>query len=477
MLIELTNSYAYVREITDEELAWLVQYMSVELDERRHSRRSIAVHLVEEDAPQVFCAYNSTTRCFPTGLLPGLSKAAAQAGYTVDVEDSRERVCAPDMQREHVPWLRDLQWDALCKFVRRGGRGIIKAITGAGKTELFVALTRLLDCEWLYVVHRADLVMQTAERYTLRTGETVGTFEGGVWRKGTCNGTVATFQALTSALRRAGHGKFPLRRGATDVHGLVEGIEAMYVDEVHATSGDVYAQTLMLFERAYYRVGASSTPLDRTAKDRLQTLGIFGPILAEITHEQLASLGQLARADIRMIPCDQWMSREHDWPDVYRALVVQSSVRNRLVLAMIEQCKKPTFVFVDHLEHAQTLFSDCLDSGLRAEVADGSTAKGVRKDSLDRLVTGELEVVIATVIFQEGIDVPELASIVVAGGKEAAVACLQRLGRPMRVPVGGSKPTFEVWDVLDTGHWWLERHAVSRKDTYEKAGHSVRLGW
>lgn len=477
MHIELTNSYAYVREATDSEVVWLVQYLSVEL-EQKHQRRALAAHLLDElPTVNTFCAFNPLNHCFPTGLAIALPRVAQQAGIEVEVTDSRERVCAPDLQRTHVAWLRDVQWDTVCKVIKRGGRGLIKAITGAGKTEMFIALTRLLDCEWLYVVHRSDLPAQTAERYTLRTGEVAGTFDAGAWRKGTCNVTVATFQSLMSALRRHGKNKPPLRRGDAGIEGLLEGIEAIYVDEVHSTSGDTYASTIMMFDRAYYRIGASSTPLERSAKDRLQTLGVCGPILAEVKHSELADLQLLARADIRMIPCDQWASREHDWREVYLRLIVHSERRNRLIMAMIEACQKPAFVFVEELDHAQLLLNASLDSGIRTEVVNGNVLIKQRLAAVKRLVAGEIEVIISTVVFQEGIDVPELASIVVAGGKAAAVACLQRLGRPMRVPVSGHKPTFEVWDVLDTGHWWTEKHALSRKDIYEKAGHTVHARW
>ena len=476
MEIELTNTRAYIQRASPAEYAWLTVYMTVDVPEaHRAPKRQVATALME-DVPQTFCALNVLSRSFPAGLAVNLLKQAHIAGFDVGVQDTRERVCALELAREHVAWLRDYQWSAVCQLVRRGGRGILHAVTGAGKTEMCIALTRVLPCEWLFLVHRADLVGQTAERYALRTSETAGTFDAGVWKKGTCNFTVSTFQAIQAALRRHQGGKaVKLFRGAKDVQGLLAETEALFVDECHGLSGGANACTLDLFTNAFYRVGASSTPLNRTDKATLQTLGCLGPVLATIGKDELVARGVLAQSRIHMLACGQWASRSLEWLEVYSLLVVRSAKRNALLCAMTSAASKPALLFVDQLEHVQLLSALLWESGIPNDVVAGDVHKSVRTTKIESLVRGDIEVLISTVVFQEGVDIPSLGSVIIGGGKQSDVACLQRIGRGMRSAAG--KTEFEVWDVLDEGHWWTEKHALSRRLSYEQAGHEVLIGW
>jgi len=476
MKIELTNTLALVRGASPDEYAWLTEYMTVVVPEVRRAPKRQTPAFLEDEGPKTFCAFSVLHRTFPAGLAVNLPKQARAAAFSVEVLDTRERVCALELMQEHVAWLRDYQWAALCQLVRRGGRGVLRAVTGSGKTEICIALTRVLPCEWLFLVHRADLVGQTAERYALRTSETAGTFNEGVWKKGTCNFTVATFQSVQAALRRAHGGKgVKLFRGAKDVHGLLADTEALFVDECHNLSGDGNAQTLDLFENAFYRIGASGTPLNRTDKATLQTLGCLGPVLATIEKDELIARGVLTQSRIRMIPCEQWASRELEWLEIYALLIVRSVKRNDLLCAMASAAAKPALLFVDQLEHVKILADLLWASGIANDAVAGDVGKSTRTAKVEALVRGDISVLISTVVFQEGVDIPALGSVIVGTGKQSDVACLQRIGRGMRAAAG--KHEFEVWDVLDTGHWWMEKHAENRRLAYVQAGHAVSLDW
>ena len=88
-----------------------------------------------------------------------------------------------------------------------------------------------------------------------------------------------------------------------------------------------------------------------------------------------------------------------------------------------------------------------------------------------RLRRGDTQVVIASVIWQEGIDLPEVRSVVNAAGGRSVIAALQRLGRGMRVAAG--KNEVELWDFRDSGHRWLSRHTKERLAAYLSEGFEV----
>lgn len=462
MLIEMGNVWARVAQATKPELDFLGEYLSYE--DTRYDPRAVGSWDRTLGKPRR-SMLDPFTRRFPAGLAIGLRKPLKEAGIDLQVNDLRVVPCRADQDQKLYPWLRPYQASALEDVMRRGGRGLIKAPTGSGKTELIVALTRVYPCEWLSVVHRADLVEQTALRFNKRTGERAGVFAGGKWIRGTSNLTVSTFQAIAAAQRKKAPG---LRE-------LLAGIEAFDVDEVHSQPADSFYRVSLALENAYYRIGQSGTPLDRGDFAALRTIGALGPMLAEVPIAPLIADGTLAKPTIRMARCRQGSAKEVEWTQVYRDLVVGSKERNDVVAWMAEQAEKPCMLFVDELAHGDALRRELAARGLKASFVAGGDSLDNRKRKVKELIDGGDDVLICTVIFQEGIDVPELRSVVVATGKSSIVACLQRIGRGMRTCAAAGKTTFEVWDVLDHGQAWLEEHARTRLQTYEREGHLVEV--
>jgi superfamily II DNA or RNA helicase len=146
---------------------------------------------------------------------------------------------------------------------------------------------------------------------------------------------------------------------------------------------------------------------------------------------------------------------------------------------MAKRCTKPAFLFVQQVEHGKQLVKQLYAAGMPAEFVWGNHSIDYRKSLIRRLVSGQIEVLVCSTIFNEGIDVPELRSVINGGGGKSLIATFQRLGRGMRVDRradgsvtdGGDK--FEVWDVLDAGNKWTERHARLRQSAYASEGYET----
>jgi len=438
---------------TKDELDALDDYLSCEEVIWRgtgaNKRRVVEMHrMLERDGS------------FPTGFTPLLDRA----GFAVDWLDPGGHRGLPGVILDataDLGWLRHYQKAAVLTAARRG-RGLIKVPTGGGKTEIFVGLTRVLPVEWLFLVHRGDLVHQAAARYTRRTGEQAGVFEGGRWTRGTANVTVSTFQAVYAAMQRQ----------TLDVWDLLEQIEAINVDEVHAQPADTFYQVSMAMEKARYRFGQSATPLDRDEVSSLRTIGCLGPIVYEIKRELLVAEGVLAESEIYMPPLIQEVDGRPSWPTVYSELIINSATRNAFIADLAVIANKPSLCFVDELQHGRNLQTYMEGRGLRVGFATGKHSVEHRARLLQQLVQDRHDVLLCTVVFQEGIDVPDLRSVLNGCGKKSAVACLQRIGRGMRVATG--KDTFQVFDPFDGGQKWIAEHAQERYDVYRGAGHDVK---
>ena len=128
---------------------------------------------------------------------------------------------------------------------------------------------------------------------------------------------------------------------------------------------------------------------------------------------------------------------------------------------------------MDLHKHGQSLKSMLAVKGLTCDFVNGKHQVADRTKFVDSLTEGTADILIASKVFQEGIDIPKLETVVIASGGKSVIAILQKIGRGMRVTA--TKNTFEVHDIRDVGNKWLENHAKSRIKSYEREGHTVTI--
>jgi len=473
MLVALGNLHAKVLRATDDETDWL---------------RSKESGLVFDDKKKLFANgkvekvrfFDVIDGTFPAGFLPVTAKRAATASIKIETVDQRAKPTFNGIVKP-VAWLRDYQEGAVDTCIKET-RGIIKVPTGGGKTEIAIGVVNKVPVRWLFLVHRKTLLEQSAQRYELRNrGETAGRIGEGKWKVGQ-RFTVATFQTLAAAYRKAHQltleGDFTKMKELTAFFDQFEGV---IVDECHVLPADSFWRVAMLLRNAYYRIGISGTPLDREDQRSVFAIGALGPQIYEILAARLIEEGRLARPLIRMVPVkhefnqlDKWgLKRSWDWKKVYDEGVVRSKERNLTLITAVQKAEKPALVFVKDILHGQAFHRALVKRNIKTDFVWGKASLQTRQAVVRRLERGDLDVLVCSVIFQEGVDIPELRSVIIASGGKSVIAALQRIGRGMRRPDG--KETFEVWDVADDGNEWLARHAKQRRLAYQREGYSVTI--
>lgn len=460
MWLEIGNISTKLARSTAEELDWLVEYLS--FTDGSFKARGARI-----------CLFNNFNRTFPSGFVSMVCKAAQEEGMSVQVIDHRVAPMQHDAAADLV-WLRDYQVGAVDTVVKRK-RGILWLPTGAGKTEVLVGLTRALPGKWLALVHRSQLVDEIANRYELRSpGLEVGRVMEGGWDippDATLVG--ATFQSINAALERGleDNGDPDYLRAVA----LLEWADGIVVDECHTLPAQSFYRVVNMAKNAYYRVGLSGTPLARGDRRSLYAIAALGPVLYRVKTQLLVDRGVLARPTVRLVTVEQESDRP-TWQGVYGECVVRSKVRNATLVNMVLRAEKPGFVFVKQTAHGKELTKMLGAAGIKAEFIWGTHSVDYRKRNIKRLTQGHFDVLVCSNVFQEGIDVPSLRSVVVGDGGKSVIATLQRLGRGMRVEKDGAGNTveggdqFEVWDVRDKGNKWLERHTRERMKAYAGEG-------
>jgi len=411
--------------------------------------------------------FQPRTGRFPAGYAEALHRAVlADLGVDLPIVDRRVQPCEPLPIDRVAGWMtRDpkygWQLDAVRRCVEKG-RGILWIPTGGGKTEIAIALSELLPTRWLFLVKSKDLLRQAADRRERIVGRPAGVVGDGRWDDGP-DFVVATFQTLHRALKSSRPEESRRARRLLNQAG------GLFIDEAHVLPA---AAHLYVANRcpAYWRFGLSGTPLARGDRRSVCAVGCLGPIIYRIGAPELIRRGVIAAPEIRMLRCEQ-ASDKPTWQGVYGDLIVRSSARNRLLAEAATLCAKPALLFVKQERHGLDLTKRLGRVGLRVEFAWGKLGSDARRTIARRLERGDLDVAVCSVIWQEGLDVPGLRSLVIGSGGKSAIAAIQRVGRGTRVVPG--KSSFVVWDVDDRGNKWTERHSRERRRAYAREGYEV----
>ena len=461
MKFRIENIWTWV-EATPKEEYWLDTLLSFEDVTARHKQRRGA------DVDDYIRMYNRVLCGFPTGLVPIAVKSAQNRNdIEIELDDTRTPPCEV-FPHTDLPWMdRDYQVNAVDAILRRK-RGFIKAVTGAGKTRLSMGTISRVPCKWLFLVHKKDLLAQTIRVYEeIFAGEKCGRIGGG--RKWTVGDqlTVGTYQTFDAALR----GKNVQKRG--EAQRILQSFGGVFGDEAHTAAAAQASTVLHQMTNAYYRVGLSATPLSRTDRRNVVSVGHFGPVICEVQAQELIERGLLAKTTIHMHVVEQEPSDAEEWQGVYAQRVVHSKKRNAKIVEATCGSEHPTLVFVNHVKHGIILRDMLREAGLNVELAWGKLSASQRKETADRLMKEDLDAVVVSPIWIEGVDLPGLKTGVVASGGRSTIQTLQRIGRAMRATE--TKKTCTIHDILDQGDGWLHNQARLRRKAYEGEGHPVVL--
>ena len=477
MQLAVGNHVARIIDISDEELEWLDEYLSISEPAFRKDYRT--GRMIQRGT--ITHSYLKKDQ-FPAGFIRLINKACKREGYPLIIEDERNGPSVEPVpldvdivnnfneeipKRQDIadgikvkPWVRYYQHDAIEQCVKRR-RGIIWHTTGAGKTEVAVMLTLRLPVKWLFVVQDKTLLHNAARRYEERTGFTANIIGDGIVKlDGTGNFTVAMAQTLAS------------RRNDQQLWDSVRSAEGLIIDECHQTPAKTIFQITMATELAVYRIGLSGTPFDRGDQKGMATIGALGPVIHRIKGDELICAGFLSEAKINMLKHEA-DSAKPTYQGAYADLIVRNTKRNNLVVDAMCAVAKPNLTFVKQVNHGKALLKRAEKRVINVGFVWGEKNTKERDKAVDRLLSGDIDALICNVIFQQGVDIPELKSIVRASAGKSAISTLQTIGRGMRVTL--DKNSFEYVDVYDVGNKWMEAHSKERRKSYEREGHKVNV--
>jgi len=395
-------------------------------------------------------------RRFLTGLLPDVCKHLVDFHVGYEVEDRRKKPKASfeEIELDGIE-LYDYQMAAVETFVQHG-RGVLDIAPSGGKTEIAIATSQHLNLKTLFLVNRVGLMEQSAKRFAKRwpdCSNSIGLLGGGEYDPRQI--TFATVQTINSALKSA----------PDEIAEFLRSIEFIIIDEAHNASSATFCKAINLCENAYYRMCLSGTPFMKANPEANMTLqGIAGNRLVKISNDFLIRDGATAKPYFKFIPtkCEKLKS-DMEWMDVYEQGVVHNEHRNRLISLvtqkLIDQGKRP-LVLVERIKHGENLMRELQSIGIRCDFVYGQDDQYRRNQIIRQFQKGQLDVLLANTIFDEGISVDEITALVNAGAGKSSIKIFQRIGRVMRLNEDDDEAF--IVDFFDSHHPMLINQSKGR---------------
>jgi superfamily II DNA or RNA helicase len=228
------------------------------------------------------------------------------------------------------------------------------------------------------------------------------------------------------------------------------------------------SETLQFLHRASisakHRFLLSGTPWRDTGDDILIE-AVSGPRICDISATKLIKQGYLVPPDIHFLDVPVMRGVGKTYHDVYKAYVVENEERNDLIFKAAKKlvaAGKKVLILVVRVKHGQLLYKKLKDE-FSVSFLDGAKSSKVRMSAIQDMKDGKTEILIASKIFDQGIDIPELDALILAGSGKSSGRALQRIGRAIRKHKGKKKAIIvEFFDNCK----YLRDHSEARIKVY-----------
>jgi superfamily II DNA or RNA helicase len=382
---------------------------------------------------------------FPVGLLSNVKAILELDEVPYIIKDLRNIGTSKSIRSNLI--LRDYQEQIVQKALERGS-GLIVLPPGSGKTEIAIEITARLGLPTLFIVPTQEIFYQSRERFKKALNEEIGLIGNQNFEPKRIS--IALWQTIWNGIKKR----------SQEILELLEQVNVVIWDEAHHVSADrIYI--VSQFCPAKYRYGLTATPYSSQHAE-LKFIGACGDIIKLVSASDLIRRNLLVRPIIKFVASTpKFFPRWLNWQKIYSQGVVDNTERNALIAReanKLVESGRTTLVLVTHVRHGQLL-----NKLIPGSVFVSSRASD-RRDVVEDFKAGKLKCVVSTPIWDEGLDVPVMNGLVLAGAGKSPVKAVQRVGRGLR-PYNGKKDV-RIVDINDKGTRYLNEHSIERFKIY-----------
>lgn len=407
--------------------------------------------------------FKNTSGLFFTGLLPRVKKYIKAKKLPIVIKGREEKI----KPKQKMPVLTGIKfWTPQLKAIKkacRKGRGQIVLPTGSGKTVIALGLFFCFSsCVRLFLCHTKDLYYQTIEelkKYKFKNVIEIKTNTNWNEVKKVKNPILISLVQSFAKI---------------DIDNYIDFLDMIIVDEVHHVNsersqyGKILQSTL-----APLRFGLTATP-DPNTKKAMLSEGLLGPVIYRLTTEEGVKNGMIAKPKINLevVPYDVEINKicAFKYKNFYDYGIINNLYRNKKIIEIARKCyneKGASLILIERTEHGEVLQKLFLKAGIKVPFVFGKTSSVERAKVKEDLLSGKIRIAIASRIWKEGLNIPNLTSVINAHGYKDEKGVIQVLGRGLRRTK--TKKEIVLTDFLDP-YKYLAEHTVSRIQTYRREG-------
>ena len=323
---------------------------------------------------------------------------------------------------------------------------LIYHATGTGKTATAVTDAKRFGKRTLFIAHTNELVNQAAETFrSLWSDVSVGIYMGSIKEKDAfvvC-GSVQSVALHTEEFTE------------TDFDYII-------IDEAHHAAAESY-QKLLAYFKPSFTLGLTATP---ERADDQDILSIFKNTAHKLDIKTAVEIGELVSVRCIRIHTNidltkvRFNSVRYNIRDLESKLFVPD--RNNLIVdTFIEYVStKRTVIFCASVKHAEEIAEKIRERGVAAMAVSGGMKASDRREILTKFKQGEIKVLCACDLLNEGWDCPETEVLFMARPTMSKVLYTQQLGRGMRLCEG--KECLMVFDFVDNASQYNMPYSMHR---------------
>ncbi len=327
------------------------------------------------------------------------------------------------------------------RTVRGYTRNLVVAATGTGKTVIsaldykrFKRQNPGRPCRLLFVAHREEILKQSM--YTFRAvlkDQNFGEMFVGNYRPDSLDNLFMSIQTFNSQ-------DFTTKTSANFYDYII-------VDEFHHAAAPTY-QKLLEYYQPKILMGLTATPERMDGKSVLSYFNnrIAAEIrLPEAIDRKLLSpfqyFGVTDTVDLDKI---KWSAGGYDKGELSKIYTLSGGIAERradqVVTSLLKYVTDINDVkglgFCVTVEHAEFMCRYFNEHGIPAMYLTGKSPDEERRGAKDSLVSGKVRFIFVVDIYNEGVDIPEVNTVLFLRPTESLTIFLQQLGRGLRLAEG-----------------------------------------
>ena len=327
------------------------------------------------------------------------------------------------------------------RTVHNSFRNLVVAATGTGKTMISAFdfkdyLKENPQAKFLFIAHRIEILRQSLHTFrNVLKDQNFGELFGDGYLPTQKNVVFATIQTLSNQIETFSNPEY---------------YDYIILDEVHHASASTY-QKVINYYNPQVLLGLTATPERMDGKNILTDFNYR--IAAEIrlpdalNNKLLCPFQYFGISDSIDYSRIKWNNGKYDTEELTNVLTA-NDIRVRDIIKNLEKYTKDfkevsTIGFCASIIHAKFMKQKFKEVGLAAECLTSENSFN-RVDIIHRFKVKEINYLFVVDIFNEGVDIPEIDTVLFLRPTESLTIFLQQLGRGLRLHEGK-----DVLTVLD----------------------------